>query len=128
MRLTLDTGTIADYETFLKVKALPQYRFEGTTAVVPDEYAATLGLANHAGEAVTYKPSKWLFDYQRDITKTAIRKRKFSVFADCGLGKTAILCDLQVEPKPEYLRLGNQHLDRSGLESIYDPLAFFHAR
>ena len=40
MRITLDTGSTTDYDRFLKIKALPQYRFEGTTAIVPDEYAA----------------------------------------------------------------------------------------
>jgi superfamily II DNA or RNA helicase len=38
-------------------------------------------------------PRPWLFDYQRDIATTAIRKRKFAVFADCGLGKTPIFLE-----------------------------------
>jgi hypothetical protein len=39
---------------------------------------------------VPYRPSDFLFDYQRDISRMAIHKRKFSIFADCGLGKTLI--------------------------------------
>lgn len=112
MRITLDTGSTTDYDRFLKIKALPQYRFEGTTAIVPDEYAAALGLATDTGEAVPYKPAKWLFDYQRDITKTAVRKRKFSVFADCGLGKTAILCEFAK----------HAHTHRGGRVLIVSPL------
>lgn len=38
MRLPLNPTSLADYETFLKVKRLPYYRFDGRTAVVPDEY------------------------------------------------------------------------------------------
>jgi superfamily II DNA or RNA helicase len=34
-----------------------------------------------------------LYDYQRDIADIAIAKRKYAVFADCGLGKTLILAE-----------------------------------
>ena len=30
----------------------------------------------------------YLFDFQRHIVKTALRKGKYAIFADCGLGKT----------------------------------------
>jgi len=29
-----------------------------------------------------------LFDFQRHIVKTALRKGRYAIFADCGLGKT----------------------------------------
>ena len=91
--VAIDTGSIADYELFLKIKQLPRYRIGGGFAEYPDEYAAMLGLAPPVGVAETYKPSKFLFDYQRDITAKAIKKRKYAVFADCGLGKTLILLE-----------------------------------
>ena len=95
MRLSLDVSRIEDYRTFLKVKRLPKYRFDGRVAVVPDEYAAALGLSGDdpadAGNA--YAPIAGLFDYQRDIAALAIRKRKFAAFADCGLGKTLIMAE-----------------------------------
>jgi len=93
MRMVLDTGSIDSYQTFLKVKALPQYRFEGTTAVFPDEYAAHIGAGAPEADAVSFKPSKWCFDYQAAIARTAVTKRKYAVFADCGLGKTAIITE-----------------------------------
>ncbi len=93
MRITLDTESIADYHKFLAIKQLPKYSLTGSTATFPDEYAAMLGCESVAKKDGTYKPSKWLFDYQRDIAATAIKKRKYSVFADCGLGKTAILLE-----------------------------------
>ena len=31
-----------------------------------------------------------LFDFQKHIVKLAIKKGRFAIFADCGLGKTII--------------------------------------
>lgn len=93
MRLALNTHRIDDYAMFLRVKSLPRYRFIGGFAEFPDEYAADLGLAVPDAPTAEYAPSKWLFDYQRDIAAMAIRKKKFAVFADCGLGKTAIMLE-----------------------------------
>lgn len=94
MRLLLDPTSPASYATFLKVKGLPKFRFEGRTAIFPDEYARLVGIDGEAeGDAVTFVPSSYLFDYQRDIAALAVRKRKYAVFADCGLGKTPILLD-----------------------------------
>ena len=92
MQIYLD-DTIDSYRTFLRIKSLPRYEIHGRMAVVPDEYAATLGVVAAAESEVEYTPSPWLFDYQRDIVSTAIRKRKFAIFADCGLGKTPMLLE-----------------------------------
>lgn len=94
MKLNLSPSSLADYGTFLKVKALPKYRFVGRTAEVPDEYAAAIGGGRKSSTASgDYLPIPGLFDYQTDIAALAIRKRKFAVFADCGLGKTLILTE-----------------------------------
>lgn len=93
MRLVLDTNSVADYRRFLKIKSLPQYEFCGRTAIVPDEYAAILGTDAAPADEAQYEPSPFLFDYQADIARMAITKRKFCVFADCGLGKTLIFLD-----------------------------------
>jgi hypothetical protein len=90
MRLTLDLNSIDDYRTFLRIKTLPIYQIRGRVAEFPDEYANRLGIGIARQEHAPYSPPDWLFDYQRDITDLAIRKRKFAVFADPGLGKTAI--------------------------------------
>jgi len=90
-RILLDTHSLDDYRTFLKVKALPHYRFQGATAIVPDEYAHLLSAElGTVAPVLQYEPSRFLFDYQADIAALAIHKRKFSIFADCGLGKTLI--------------------------------------
>lgn len=94
MRIVLDPSSARDYQTFIKVKGLPRYAFSGRTAIVPDEYAprvlgGRVGVQNDSG----YTPQPVLFDYQRDIAAMAIAKRRFAVFADCGLGKTLILTE-----------------------------------
>ena len=81
-------NTVESYRTFLRIKELPRYEIHGRIAVVPDEYAATLGIAMPADAVVQYKPMAGLFDYQEAIIRMALTKRKFAIFADCGLGKT----------------------------------------
>jgi len=93
MRLTLEPNSTDDYETFLRVKRLPKYRVIGRTVEFPDEYAAQLGLQVKQHADADYKPAANLFDYQRDIARMAINKGKFSIFADCGLGKTFMLTE-----------------------------------
>ena len=92
MNIYLD-NSIDAYRTFLKIKALPRYEIHGRMAVVPDEYAACLGVTEEREREVVYVAPDWLFDYQRDIVATAIRKRRFAIFADCGLGKTPMLLE-----------------------------------
>ena len=81
------------YRLFIKAKSLPAYRVRGRTIHVPDEYANLLGRPSGNGRHVESEPHHDAFDYQRDISALAVRKRKFAVFADCGLGKTLIFFD-----------------------------------
>lgn len=89
----IDTASVEGYERFLRIKALPRFRFIGHTADFPDEYAGMVGLDQKPIEASDYVPHCGLFDYQRDIAAMAVTKRKYAVFADCGLGKTLILLE-----------------------------------
>ncbi len=93
MKLTFNPSSTTDYATFLKVKRLPKYRVVGRTIEFPDEYASLIGLAPDVATPTIYHPAGYLFDYQAAITRMAIRKQKFAVFADCGLGKTPILLE-----------------------------------
>jgi len=92
MRISLDASSIADYRRFLRIRQLPVYQFVGRDAVVPNEYAARIdadvAVDSDGGD---YVPSDFLFDYQRDIARLAISKRKFAAFVECGLGKTLIM-------------------------------------
>ena len=96
MRIHLDPSSVDDYRTFLKVKSLPKYAMVGRTAIVPPEYAAQFG-GKSAVATEEYTPCEVLFDYQRDIVRMALVKKKYSVFADCGLGKTLIMLDFARE-------------------------------
>lgn len=89
----LRRDSLEDYKRFLAIKSLPKYNIVGTCATFPDEYADKIGMKSIRKTATKYDPASWLFDYQRDIAKMAIEKKRFSVFADCGLGKTAILLE-----------------------------------
>jgi superfamily II DNA or RNA helicase len=89
-RLIFNPSSPLDYALFLKIKSLPKYRFVGDFAEVPEEYLDRLGLATGSGSTSNYLPMEGLFDYQRDIAALAILKRRYAVFADCGLGKTLI--------------------------------------
>lgn len=92
MNITLDPSSVSDYLTFLRVKSLPRYNVVGHTVSFPDEYASKIGVTPPAVERnVEYFPASFLFDYQRDISRMAIAKKKFCVFADCGLGKQNII-------------------------------------
>lgn len=90
MNITFDPSSIDDYRLFLRVKSLPVYSIRGRHATFPDEYAQHLGLQGRQSMDVDYDPSMFLFDYQRDIATLALRKRKFAIFAECGLGKSLI--------------------------------------
>ena len=91
--IRFDTRSVHDYQMFLNVRKCPMYSFRGNAAIVPSEYAATLGVDVPSSEQLEYTPVDGLFDYQRDIVRTAIAKQKYAVFADCGLGKTLMLLE-----------------------------------
>ena len=94
MRLIVNPSNIDDYRRFLAVKSLPSFRCTGRELSFPDEYAHLVsGSAAKKQRTAKYKPWPGLFDYQADIAAMAIAKRKFAVFADCGLGKTLMLLE-----------------------------------
>ena len=88
MELFLDTRKMEDYATYLKIKRLPRYRFQGHVAIFPDEYAHMLGITTDEPDESGYVPEDFLFDYQGGVCKIAIRKRKFAGFIACGVGKS----------------------------------------
>lgn len=94
MRLVMNPNSIEDYRKFLAVKGLPSFRCVGSEVTFPDEYAHLVeGVRRGAAKLEKYQPAIRLFDYQGAIVQMAIRKRKFAIFADCGLGKTLMLLE-----------------------------------
>lgn len=116
--MILDTRNVDDYRTFLRIKSLPVYAFDGVIAEFPDEYAKTVLGKARAIKAAKYTPKDGLFDYQAAIARTAIEKRKYAVFADCGLGKTLIML--------EFVRHAAANLPKDRAVLIVSPLMVVH--
>ncbi len=94
MNITLDLNSVNDYRKFLKIKGLPTYQFHGRQAMFPSEYAGLIeGAIQGHDKREKYKPLTGLWDYQEAITRLAIHRQKFAIFADCGLGKTLMLLE-----------------------------------
>lgn len=93
MRVVLNDKSLESYKLFLQIKSLPKYRIVGHVAEFPDEYASRLGMTPPEQPEGVYMPSPAMFDYQRDISGMAVRKKKFAVFLEPGRGKTLILLD-----------------------------------
>lgn len=79
------------YQDMLTIRQLPQYD-------VIDEHTITFP-ARYLDATLDYKElplpiTSWLFDYQKMLVKVAWMKRKYALFLDPGLGKTAIMADL----------------------------------
>src|ERR1035437_5219088 len=95
MKVRIDTSSMESYAAFLRIKSLPKFKFTGRTAEFPYESAAFVGNAvpESISTPVPYSPIDGLFDYQLAITRLAIEKQKFGIFADCGLGKTMMFLE-----------------------------------
>jgi superfamily II DNA or RNA helicase len=90
MKVQLDQHSLESYRQFLAIKRLPIYSFAGRVAEFPDEYASLIGMAPAAKNATEPTVASHCFDYQRDIAKIAIKKEKYALYLDCGLGKSII--------------------------------------
>jgi len=106
MQIDFNYASSASYADFLKLRSLPVYQFRGSSAFVPDEYAGLMGRPTQSTDHAV-RLHKGLFDYQRDIARLAIRKRKYAIFADCGLGKTFMLLEFA---KHAYIATGKKVL------------------
>jgi len=87
------------YERFIQSKSLPEcnlqydWRSDSYTLTAPARFAHVFGLDN-PGPVRGFLPiARHLFDYQQFITLTALRSKRYAVWADTGLGKTAILLE-----------------------------------
>lgn len=93
MIVHLNPNNVDDYSTFLNIKRLPKYKVIGRSCWFPDEYASQIGIGEAETKRTKYRAWPGMFDYQRDISRMAIKKRKFAIFADCGLGKTRMMLE-----------------------------------
>lgn len=95
MRITHTTDATArlvleEYADMLKVRCLPDYRYVAAREVECDTAdLETIGLGTKI-DRTPIDVASHLFDYQEWITIRAVERERFAVFADTGLGKTAI--------------------------------------
>lgn len=76
--------SLSSYDSYLKAKLEPQYTIRNRLVIIKRSPISINTLTSN-GESEGH-----LFDYQRFIVGEAIRRQRYAVFADCGLGKTAI--------------------------------------
>jgi DNA modification methylase len=74
---------LVNYNDYLDAKLEPQYRVKERTIIIsrsPINIDLNTTIANE----------DHLFDYQKFILSEAIKRQRYAIFADCGLGKTAM--------------------------------------
>jgi superfamily II DNA or RNA helicase len=88
VRIDIPIGR-AGYDLFIGCKRLATYRVEGRTVITDaTSYAAIFGGDIDTRSIVSDAPH--LMDFQTYLVQRALDRRRFAIFADCGLGKTAM--------------------------------------
>lgn len=98
-RVTFDRFDLDAYRTFLRCKAIPEKRvsMNGRSGVyivaTPRRFASMLDplLKSEAAELRPLAPH--LFDYQAFIVERALEAKRYAIWADTGLGKTAMFLE-----------------------------------
>ncbi len=114
MKVILNPNSVDDYRQFVRLKSLPQYRVTGRQVEFPYEYAHLIGANPKRSSGLKYDPSPFCFDYQSGVAGLAIRRRKFGIFARCGLGKTIMMF--------EYIKHASQAVGPKRGSLIVSPL------
>lgn len=111
--VTFGSYSLASYGLFLKCKQLPEsqiaydWQADRYTITTPARFARILEVeeTTPAGQDLPLAPH--LFDYQRFIVERALTAKRFAVWADTGLGKTAV-----------YLEWSRQVMGRTGAKVL----------
>lgn len=96
IKITFEHFSPKEYDLFLRAKRLPEshlsydYERDRYTIETHARYAPLLGVTAAADLNHELPLSDFLFEHQREITKLALKAKRFAVWADCGLGKTLI--------------------------------------
>lgn len=86
--IPINTSTLEGYNTFLKCKTLPFYKVEDHNVITDQESYNMVFRVEQKNELQVNESG--LFDYQNHIINTALDRKRYAAFLDCGLGKTAI--------------------------------------
>ncbi len=99
VRVPFERFGLQEYDLFLRTKRLPETRVEfddqRETYVVtaPERFARLLGVDDRRPVPKTEALAGYLWDYQRFIVRRALEAKRYAVWADCGLGKTAMFLE-----------------------------------
>jgi hypothetical protein len=98
-RVTFDQFDADAYELFLRCKRLPEsdlaydWQSDSYTVTTAARYAPMLGADLTATAAAAVPLASHLFDYQRWTVERALDARRYAIWADTGLGKTAMFLE-----------------------------------
>lgn len=98
-RLTFDRYDLGAYESFLKVKALPEHQLsydwesDSYEVTTPARFAARLTSAHVLPVGADWDLAPHLFDYQAFVLRMALDARRFACWLDTGLGKTSVFLE-----------------------------------
>lgn len=87
------------YQLFLKAKKLPEseiyydWKADNYQLTTPARYAGMLGIEGIVDSFAKNKLGGHLFDYQSFIVRRALEAKRYAIYADCGLGKTAMFLE-----------------------------------
>lgn len=99
LRVVFSRYDLDGYRLFLRTKLLPEYHLDYDwkrneyTLTAPARLAPMMGLEPVNTERESLPLAGHLFDYQAFIVRTALEARRYAVWADTGLGKTAIFLE-----------------------------------
>lgn len=85
-----------EYRVFLQSKKLPEYGLEyceekdSYLLRAPSRFAHVFGINKGQSDRARLSMPGFLFDYQGFIVRTALNAKRYAVWADTGLGKTAM--------------------------------------
>lgn len=91
------------YRVFLQSKRLPEYnisydwRRDGYELKAPSRFARIFGLPEPDPDRGLLPFHSELFDYQLSIVETALKAKRFAVWADTGLGKTFMELEFAIQ-------------------------------
>lgn len=98
--ITFDRFDLAAYDLFLRVKQLPEsrvafdWRRDAYTVTTPARFATRLGVApSGAPQSALVDLAGHLFDYQQWAVQMALEAKRFALWLDTGLGKSACLLE-----------------------------------
>jgi hypothetical protein len=98
-RVRFDSYDREAYELFLRAKALPEselshdWRDDSYELSAPARFAAALGGVAPDAVGADLPLAEHLFDYQRFIVEQALSAGRYAIWADTGLGKTAMFLE-----------------------------------